>query len=174
MRSAPFGGEDTAFRYYLAAMFESQIPGRDPFEGRIVEFALICPRCGTRDDWGVDTRGVQRCRGGGLRCGVARPQRFVVRGSGPSLKGRAPGRSGNRRLERVAELGLVFGHLHIWERRSWAGYILAGSYTRAFHNLRKGWPRRKGGWSLQTVRILADDARDRARPMLERRGLIES
>lgn len=174
MRPAPFGGEDSAFRFYLDALSSPSIPGRDPFEDRVIVYAQTCPKCGQRDLWGKDTRGIERCLGGfrRYRCGTARPSRFVLRGSGPSLKGRASGRSGNSRIERVADLGLVFSNLHLWERRAWESYVFVRSYKRAFHELRDGYPRRNGGWSLRTVRILTDDARDRARPMLERRGFI--
>lgn len=173
MRSTPFGGEDSAFRFYLDALNSASIPGRDPFEDLVIQYAQTCPKCGRRDLWGKDTRGVERCLGGfkRFRCGTARPSRFV-RGSGPRLKGRASGRSGNLRIERVADLGLVFSKLHLWEFRTWESRIFARSYQRAFHELREMYPRRIGGWSLRTVRSLTDDARDRARPMLERRGFI--
>lgn len=135
----------------------------DLTELRGVELMDYCLHCQRRGRW-IKQDGVWRCSR--YRCGYERPKRIV-----PLSRARSH-ESGNRTLETIADLGLIFDHLHLWEFRAWWSYVALGSYQRAFYSCRKLWPRREAGWSLRRVQMLTVAARERSQPRLERGGWI--
>lgn len=163
----PFLDEDHAFKVYARGRSRAGVSGVDPIAMRGIEWAKICPVC-HGDRW-VEQDGVQRC--GAFRCGAPRPSKMigVTRGFFQENTRR---HSGNYRLERQADLGMVFRVLLVWEFRAWWTYVALGSYRRSFHFCRQHYHRRTAGWSLHQVKRLCGDARDRTRPRLEQRGLI--
>jgi len=176
----PFKDEEHAFRSYAQMMSRPSLSGIDPIAMRGIEYAKVCQYCKKKkkarskspneaEPWKRQD-GVWRCTG--FRCGKLRPWKVigVPRGYFQENVRRHSGHAG---VEQLAELGLAFRVLTLWQLRAWWAYVALRDYRRTVHFCREIWPRYVAGWSLHKVKLLVDKARERARPELIRRGLIE-
>jgi len=176
---APFKDEEHAFRTYAKAISQAGVSAVDPMAMRGKDYAKVCPHCKKKKRprrkrgskplpaW-VFQDGAWRCTT--FKCGKLRPWSLVAVPRG-FFQENARRSSGNRSVERSADLGVAFSVLSMWELRAWWSYIAIGSYRGAARFCKDQWP--SYGWNYRRVMLLADTARDLARPRLIRRGLIE-